>query len=223
LPQLKFARLWRIKDEYDIFLYAGALMPRDDPDMNGVSHTVEIAAAAFYEAVAPCLAATYRFPETPRGPHARHETSAIDTLTALVKTMDFTKWFEETDGSPREVNDRLYSINPRPPLLHPATTMKAKSCRPDSGREEFRSQRVPLWNLTGVWNSAVHKIELDAKNKIYYDAKDFQNLLANHGGKMEIPSHTLQGILSQAHWNGDTFCRASAGRARIPLASMTRK
>jgi hypothetical protein len=121
-----------------------------------------------------------------------------------VKTMDFTKWFEETDGSPSEVSDCLYSMNP-------------------IGREEVRFQRVPLWNRTGVWNWAVRKIELDAKDKIYYDAKDFQNLLANHGEKMEIPSHTLQGILSQAHRNGDTFWPASAGSARIPLASMIRE
>jgi putative transposase len=56
-----------------------------------------------------------------------------------------------------------------------------------------------LWNLTGVWNWAVRKIELDAKDKMYHSAKDFQNLLANHGEKMGIPSHTLQGVLSQAH------------------------
>jgi hypothetical protein len=140
-----------------------------------------------------------------------------------VKTMDFTKWFEETDGSPSEVSDCLYSMNPRPPLLYSATTIKVKSCGPDIGREEVRFQRVPLWNRTGVWNWAVRKIELDAKDKIYYDAKDFQNLLANHGEKMEIPSHTLQGILSQAHRNGDTFWPASAGSARIPLASMIRE
>jgi len=30
-------------------------------------------------------------------------------------------------------------------------------------------------------------------------SKDFQNLLANHGEKLKIPSHTLQGILLQAH------------------------
>jgi Group II intron, maturase-specific domain len=47
--------------------YAGALMPRDAPDMNGVSHTVEITFAAFYEAVSPCPAATNRLPESPRG------------------------------------------------------------------------------------------------------------------------------------------------------------
>jgi transposase len=56
-----------------------------------------------------------------------------------------------------------------------------------------------LWNLTGVWNWAVRKIELDAKDKIYYGAKEFHNLLANHGEKIDIPSHTLQGVLLQAH------------------------
>ena len=56
-----------------------------------------------------------------------------------------------------------------------------------------------LWNLTSVWNWAIRKIELDAKDKIYYTPKDFQNLLANHGEKLKIPSHTLQGILLQAH------------------------
>lgn len=56
-----------------------------------------------------------------------------------------------------------------------------------------------LWNLTGVWNWAIRKIELDTKDRVYHGAKDFQNLLANHSEKMEIPSHTVQGILSQAH------------------------
>jgi transposase len=56
-----------------------------------------------------------------------------------------------------------------------------------------------LWNLTGVWNWAVKKIELDAKDKIFYSPKEFHNLLAGHSEKMEIPSHTLQGMLSQAH------------------------
>ena len=51
-----------------------------------------------------------------------------------------------------------------------------------------------LWNLTSVWNWAIRKIELDAKDKIYYTPRDFQNLLANHGEKLKIPSHTLQGI-----------------------------
>lgn len=56
-----------------------------------------------------------------------------------------------------------------------------------------------LFMLTGVWNWAIRKIELDAANKIYFTPKDFQNLLANHGEKMGVPSHTLQGMLSLAH------------------------
>ena len=54
-----------------------------------------------------------------------------------------------------------------------------------------------LWNLTAVWNWAVRKIELDAKDHIYHGI-GFLNLLASHGEKLGIPSHTLQGILSQA-------------------------
>jgi hypothetical protein len=50
--------------------YAGALIPRDAPGMIGVWHTVEITAAAFYEAVAPYLAATNGLPESPQGSNA---------------------------------------------------------------------------------------------------------------------------------------------------------
>ena len=92
--------------------YAGALMSREDPDRNSVSHTVEITAAAFYEAVAPCLAATNRWPESPRGVNAVKVSDADDRVEHEVKTMDFTKWFEETEGSPREVSACLKSINP---------------------------------------------------------------------------------------------------------------
>jgi transposase len=56
-----------------------------------------------------------------------------------------------------------------------------------------------LWNLTGVYNWSIRKIELDSKNKIYYSGFDFQNLLAGHSDKLEIPSHVLQGTLNQAH------------------------
>ena len=67
-----------------------------------------------------------------------------------------------------------------------------------NGEQETRLVQW-LWNLTGVWNWAIKKIENDARDSIYYSPKVFQNLLAGHGEKMEIPSHTLQGILSQAH------------------------
>jgi len=56
-----------------------------------------------------------------------------------------------------------------------------------------------LNNLTGVYNWGFRKIECNAKNKIYFTPKTFQNLLANHGNKIDIPSHTIQGILIQVH------------------------
>ena len=56
-----------------------------------------------------------------------------------------------------------------------------------------------LWRLTGVYNWAVRKIEQDAKDGIYYTPNAFQNLLANHGKPLEIPSHTLQGTLAVAY------------------------
>ncbi|MBI1768227.1 MAG: transposase [Bacteroidetes bacterium] len=56
-----------------------------------------------------------------------------------------------------------------------------------------------LWNLTGVWNWAIKRIEVDAKDKIYHSPIAFQNLLSNHGKKMGIPSHTMQGVLASAH------------------------
>lgn len=60
-----------------------------------------------------------------------------------------------------------------------------------------------LWNLTGVWNFAVRKIEQDAKNKIYHSDFDFMSLLVNHSERLGIPSHVLQGTLKQAKvaWN----------------------
>jgi putative transposase len=56
-----------------------------------------------------------------------------------------------------------------------------------------------LWCLTGVYNWAIRKIELDAKNKIYCTKFNFQNLLANHSKKVGVPSHVLQGTLTQAY------------------------
>ena len=49
--------------------YGGVPLPRDDPDqdMDGVSHTVEVTAAALSEALAPGFAATNRFAGIARG------------------------------------------------------------------------------------------------------------------------------------------------------------
>ena len=62
-----------------------------------------------------------------------------------------------------------------------------------------------LWNLTGLWNWAVKKIEHDAHDGTYHSEFDFVNLIAEHSRRMEIPSHTMQGILSQA-WRAWRRC-----------------
>ena len=56
-----------------------------------------------------------------------------------------------------------------------------------------------LWNLTGVFNWAIRKIELNAKDKIYFSFYDLVNLIPNHSKKLGIPSHTLQGMVEQGH------------------------
>ena len=48
-------------------------------------------------------------------------------------------------------------------------------------------------SLASVYNFAVRKIELDAKNRIYHTPYSFQNLLNGHSKKLGIPSHTMQG------------------------------
>jgi len=60
-----------------------------------------------------------------------------------------------------------------------------------------------LWNLTGVYNWGIRKIKLDANDKYYYSKMTFQNLLADHGKKLDIPSHTIQGTLIQAWTSWD--------------------
>ena len=72
-----------------------------------------------------------------------------------------------------------------------------------------------LWNLTGVWNWAVRKIELDAQDGIYYSKFTFANLLANHSQKLEIPSHVLQGTLRQAHTAWSRCFKKTAGRPKL--------
>lgn len=56
-----------------------------------------------------------------------------------------------------------------------------------------------LWILTSVHNWAVRKIEQDGRDGVYYSNNDFQNLLSGHGKKLSIPSHTIQGMLSNAY------------------------
>ena len=72
-----------------------------------------------------------------------------------------------------------------------------------------------LYHLAAVWNWAVRKVELNAKDKIYFSKKEFQNLLAYHSEKLGIPSHTLQGILCSAYDAWQRCFQKKAGKPRL--------
>ena len=66
-----------------------------------------------------------------------------------------------------------------------------------------------------MWNWAVRKLELDAKDGICYTPKQFHNLLANHSKTLGIPSHTLQGMLSTAYTAWQRFWKKLAKKPRL--------
>ena len=72
-----------------------------------------------------------------------------------------------------------------------------------------------LWRLTGVANWAVRKIENDGREGTWYSKIEFQNLLANHGEKMEIPSHVIQGTLRNAHESWTRCFKKLASKPRL--------
>lgn len=72
-----------------------------------------------------------------------------------------------------------------------------------------------LWHLTGVWNWAIRKLELDARDRVYYSPKAFHNLLAGHSAKLGIPSHTLQGTLTTAYTARLRFRKKLAKRPKL--------
>lgn len=78
-----------------------------------------------------------------------------------------------------------------------------------SGGEQAKLEQWFV-HLSSVWNWGIRKIELDAKDKVYHSKLEFQNLLSEHSKTLDIPSHTLQGMLIQAHnaW-GRCFKRLS--------------
>lgn len=72
-----------------------------------------------------------------------------------------------------------------------------------------------LFHLTSVWNWAIRKIELNARDGIFFSENEFNNLLASHGKKMQMPSHTLQGILTQAHSSWKRCFKKTAGKPKL--------
>ena len=72
-----------------------------------------------------------------------------------------------------------------------------------------------LFQLTGVYNWAIRKIELNASNKIYFSKFDFCNLLAGHSKIIGISSHTVQGILDQAYTAWQRCFRKISGQPKL--------
>jgi transposase len=72
-----------------------------------------------------------------------------------------------------------------------------------------------LYHLASVWNWAVRKIELNAKDKIYFSKIAFRNLLAHHSDKLGIPSHVLQGLLCTVFDSWQRCFKKLAGKPRL--------
>src|ERR1051326_5138440 len=70
-----------------------------------------------------------------------------------------------------------------------------------------------LFHLTAVWNWAIRKIELDAKDGIYYSEMSMYGMLKGHSAKLGIPAHVLNGTVSTA-WR--SWRQAFRGVARRP-------
>ena len=60
-----------------------------------------------------------------------------------------------------------------------------------------------MWILTGVYNWAFRKIQLDANDKLYHSKFELLNSLSGSSKKLGIPSHTIQATILQAYtsWN----------------------
>jgi len=85
--------------------------------------------------------------------------------------------------------------------------------RPNKAQEQLLCEW--LWHLTGVWNWAIRKIELDANDGVFYTPKAFHNLLAGHSKTLGIPSHTLQGTLTTAYTAWERCFKKLAKRPKL--------
>jgi hypothetical protein len=77
--------------------------------MEGVRHTVDVTAETLYEAVALGMAAIRTDDWVTGIAQGLNPVTVQVTHVAVkheVKLMDFTKWLDRTNGSPREMSDR---------------------------------------------------------------------------------------------------------------------
>jgi len=72
-----------------------------------------------------------------------------------------------------------------------------------------------LWHLTGVYNWAIRKIELDAAHGIYHSRYDLESKLKGHGKRLGIPQVSVADTARTAH-NAWVRCfKRLAGRPRL--------
>ena len=93
--------------------------------------------------------------------------------------------------------------------------MKARHLKLSLSKTQESLLEQWLWHLSGVYNWAIRKIALDARDGAWHSEFDLQNSLANHSERLGIPSHTLQGTILQAHRAWQRCFNKTAGRPRL--------
>lgn len=80
-----------------------------------------------------------------------------------------------------------------------------------------QEKEIELWflHLTAIYNFGIRKIELNAKDKIYFSKFNFQNILSGYSDKLDIPSHTIQGTLIQAYNAWDRCFKKLSKKPRL--------
>lgn len=90
--------------------------------------------------------------------------------------------------------------------------------RLSGAQKKKQLQWLPI--LGSIFNFGLRKIELNAKDKIYFSPFEFKGLLSGHGEKLGIPSHCIQGVLSTVH---TSWQRCFKGLARKPRLKGARR
>lgn len=88
--------------------------------------------------------------------------------------------------------------------------LKLRPCK----RQERELERW-LFHLGSVYNWAVRKIELNAKDRIFFSQWEFQNLLAGHSRRLDIPCVVLQGVLRTVHGAWSKCFKKKGGRPHL--------
>lgn len=85
-------------------------------------------------------------------------------------------------------------------------------------QEAMAESWLPI--LGAVWNFGVRKIELNAKDHIYFSQFEFMSLLAGHCYRIGIPADVLVGVLKDVH---QSWSRCFKGISRKPRLKGARR